>query len=278
MSFMFANASAARNWSAKQAKHAPGVGSKAPQPLKEAKDNPIVMPPAQAGPAKRPASPKQDVRPAAAAVPTTESVAAVPIEVSDPGFFDMGDEGEKGQLGEEGEEGEAGAPAAPTAPIPPARPVVVPPAPSAPNPRAKSPAPTTSPAAALSAAPPAFPAPPPSVARTPQRAGAGAAGLPASDEDRVAHMRREALRFSEAMEEQLLGTRKLVLRIGGAQKLPPPKAADGGAPAKLKPYVVVRAVDRTGRKMERPGLERESGGLGLGVRVRVGVGVGVGLG
>ena len=277
MSFMFANAGAARNWSAKQAKNAPGVGSKAPQPLKEAKDNPIVMPPAQAGPAKRPASPKQDVRPAATAVPTTASVAAVPIEVSDPGFFEMGDKGEKGQLGEEGEEGEAGeageagAPAVPAAPIPPARPVVVPPAPTAPNPRAKSPAPT-SPAAALSAAPPAFPAPPPSVARTPQRAeagttgagaaAAGAAGLPASDEERVAHMRREADRFSEAMEEQLLGTRKLVLRIGGAQRLPPPKAADGGAPAKLKPYVVVRAVDRTGRKMERPGLERESGGLG----------------
>ena len=258
MSFMFANAGAARNWSAKQAKPAAGVGSKAPQPLKEAKDNPIVIPPAQAGPTKRPPSPKQSARPAAAvAVPTTPVVAAVSIEVSDPGFFEMGDEGEEGQLGEEGEEGEEGAPAAPAGSIPPARPAV-PPAPAAPTLRAKSPAPTT-PAAALSTAPHAFPAPPPSVPRTPQHALAVTAGLPASDGDRVAHMRREVQRFSEAMEQQLLGTRKLVLRIGGAQKLPPPKPVDGGAPAKLKPYVVVRAVDRTGRKVERPGLERESG-------------------
>ena len=82
MSFMFANAGAARNWSAKQAKPAAGVGTKAPQPLKEAKDNPIVVPPAQAGPTKRPPSPKQGAQPAVAmAVPTTPVVATVPIEV-----------------------------------------------------------------------------------------------------------------------------------------------------------------------------------------------------
>ena len=72
-------------------------------------------------------------------------------------------------------------------------------------------------------------------------------------------MQREVLQFSPALGEQLLGTRKLVLRIGGARDLAPPAAIDGAAPGKLKPYVVVSAVDRTGRRMGGTGLEFESG-------------------
>ena len=267
MSFM-ANAGAARQWqSRRRSSGAAGVGSKAPQPLTEAKDNPSIVPPE---PTKRPLSPKQGARPAASALVGT--AAAVPVAVPTMPVIATAPAKPAAPTKPAAPVASVApaAPAAPAAPIPPAEPTV-PPAPAAPTLRAAPPA--TIPVATLSTAPPAFPAPPPvapssALAQFPappsaprERTHAAAAGLPssssstgglpASDEARLAHMRREAQRFSAAMEEQLLGTRKLVLRIGGAQKLPPPKPVDGSAPTKLKPYVVVRR-DRTRTRDAHP--------------------------
>ena len=152
--------------------------------------------------------------------------------------------------------------AAAAAPAAPARPALkqawpTPSEPATPAPPASSTVQVNPSAARLAAfATPATPAAPAAPAAPTAPA---APELPQGHDARLQMMQREVLQFSPALGEQLLGTRKLVLRIGGARDLAPPAAIDGAAPAKLKPYVVVSAVDRTGRRMGGTGLEFESG-------------------
>ena len=81
-------------------------------------------------------------------------------------------------------------------------------------------------------------------------------------------MKREISRFSPAVEAAVTNLRRLTVVVGGARELRvgadgrirPDGGAGGGVPAaRIKPYVSVFVVGKSGRRLEAPGLAVESG-------------------